>query len=91
MAVINVACIHCHQPDDVVKNGKAKSGLQRFLCRLCHKSFQLNYRYRANQPNTHEQIVQLTMNGSGVRNIERGLKISRTTVIAHLKDFRRRK
>ena len=91
MAVVKVVCIHCNQSDDVIKNGKAKSGLQRFLCRLCNKSFQLDYLYNGNQPDTHEQIVQLTINGSGVRDIERVLKISRTTVIAHLKDYRRPK
>lgn len=88
MAVIEVTCIHCHRPDEVVKNGKARSGIQRFLCRLCGKSFQIDYLYNANQPGTHEKIVQLTHNGSGVRDIERVLAISRTTVIAHLKNSR---
>jgi len=39
----------------------------------------------------HEKIVQLTHNSSGVRDIERVLAISRTTVIAHLKNCRRHK
>ena len=75
-------------PTKSVKNGKARSGIQRFLCRLCGKSFQLDYLYNTNQPGTHEKIIQLTHNGFGVRDIERVLAISRTTVIAHLKNSR---
>ena len=88
MAVIQVACIQCRQTQGVVKNGKAESGQQRYLCRNCKKSFQLEYIYNANQPGTHDQIVDMTMNGSGVRDIGRVLKISPTTVIAHLKNCR---
>ena len=88
MAVVQVACIHCQQTEGVVKNGKAETGHQRYLCRSCKKSFQLNYKYNGNQPGTHERIVSLTMNGSGVRDIGRVLEISPTTVIAHLKNSR---
>lgn len=88
MAVVQVACIQCHQTKDVVKNGKAETGHQRYLCRNCKKSFQLEYVYNANQPGTHDQIIEMTMNGSGVRDIGRVLKISPTTVIAHLKNCR---
>ena len=88
MAVVQVACVQCHQTRGVVKNGKAETGHQRYLCRNCKKSFQLEYVYNANQPGTHDQIIEMTMNGSGVRDIGRVLKISPTTVITHLKNFR---
>ena len=32
------SCIHC-KGKHVVKNGKRKDGVQRFLCRDCHRSF----------------------------------------------------
>lgn len=86
MAVVEVACANCRQAKGVVKNGKAETGHQRYLCRNCKKSFQLEYVYNANQPGTHHQIIDMTMNGSGVRDIGRVLKISPTTVIAHLKN-----
>ena len=91
MAVVQVACIHCQQTQGVVKNGKADTGHQRFLCRSCKKSFQQDYRYNGNQPGIHERIVTMTMNGSGVRDIGRVLKISPTTVISHLKNCRQRR
>ncbi|WP_153301443.1 IS1-like element transposase [Endozoicomonas arenosclerae] len=86
MAVIQVACIHCQKTDNVVKNGKAYTGHQRYLCRNCNKCFQLEYRYNANQPGTHERIIDMAMNGSGVRDTARVLRISPNTVVAHLKN-----
>ena len=85
MAVVQVACIHCQQTINVVKNGKAETGHQRYRCRDCNKSFQLEYRYNGNLPGTHERIIKMTMNGSGIRDIGRVLEISPTTVLAHLK------
>ena len=85
MAVVHVVCIHCDQSNGVVKNGKADTGHQRYLCRNCNKSFQLDYRYNGNQLGTHDRVVSMTMNGSGIRDIGRVLGISTNTVIAHLK------
>ena len=89
MAVVQVACIHCQQTINVVKNGKAETGHQRYRCRDCNKSFQLEYRYNGNLPGTHERIIKMTMNGSGIRDIGRVLEISPTTVLAHLKNSTR--
>ncbi|PJE77425.1 hypothetical protein CI610_03653 [invertebrate metagenome] len=89
MAVIEVACTHCGLTKSVVKNGKAPSGSQRYFCRHCRTSFQLEYHYNANRPGTHQRIIDMTMNGSGVRDIGRVLKISSTTVISHLRNSRR--
>ncbi len=86
MAVVQVACIHCQQTFNVVKNGKAETGHQWYRCKDCNKSFQLEYRYNGNLPGTHEQIIKMTMNGSGVRDIGRVLEISPTTVFARLKN-----
>ena len=86
MTAICVACIHCKSQETVVKNGTAASGIQRYFCRQCRKSFQLEYRYNANKLGTHELIVNMTMNGSGIRDIGRVLNISPTTVVNHLKN-----
>ena len=85
MAVIQVACVHCSSTDRIVKNGKAPSGIQRFLCHNCKQSFQLEFIYNANKPGAHERIVDMAMNGSGIRDTGRVLGISPTTVISHLK------
>ena len=79
-----VTCPHCQQYQDVSKNGRVPTGIQRFLCNCCHRSFQLEYMYNGNKPDTHEKIIEMPINGSGVRDTGRVMKISINTVIAHL-------
>lgn len=86
MATISVACRKCNDTASVVKNGKAPTGIQRFYCRSCRFSFQLEYRYNANQPGTAKRVVAMAMNGSGIRDTGRVLEISPTTVLSHLKN-----
>ena len=88
MAVIEVTCIHCDTKDGVLKNGKAPTGLQRYICRNCNRSFQLDFIYNANKPGVRDRIVEMAMNGSGVRDTGRVLGISPTTVISRLKSSR---
>jgi transposase-like protein len=74
-----------------VKNGHSENGTQRFLCKSCKKSFQLDYAYNAWRPGVKEQIETQTLNSSGVRDISRNLGISKSTVISELKKKRRKK
>jgi transposase-like protein len=69
---------------DLVKNGHSENGAQRWRCNKCHKSFQLNYRYNARTQGVKEQITELTLNSSGVRDISRILKINKNTVMSEL-------
>ena len=50
------------------------------------KVFSLNIATTQNKLGTHELIVNMTMNGSGIRDIGRVLNISPTTVVNHLKN-----
>ena len=79
-----VTCPHCGS-NDLVKNGHSEIAIQRWRCNSCKKSFQLEYRYNAWKPGVKEQITELTMNSSGIRDISRTLHINKTTVIAELK------
>ena len=85
MARVQVKCPTCAS-ERVYRHGKARSGLSRYRCCACHHCFQLDYRYQANKPGVAEQIVAMALNGSGVNDTARVLKISNTTVIAHLKN-----
>ena len=85
MATIEVACRYCKKADDVVKRGYSTSGKQRYQCRLCGRYFQLDYVYNAHKPGVKEQVVEITMNSSGMNDISRVLKISLNTVIKTLK------
>jgi transposase-like protein len=45
----------------------------------------LNYRYRACQAGIKEQIIEMEINGSGIRDTARVLKINKNTIISTLK------
>ena len=79
-----ITCIYC-KSSNLVKNGHSENRTQRWLCNECEKSFQLDYSYNARKPGVKEQISELTLNSSGVRDIGRILKISNNTVVAELK------
>ena len=80
----DIHCPHCGK-SDLQKNGHSETHTQRWRCNDCRKSFQLTYRYNARKPGVKEQIGELTLNSSGVRDIGRILQISTNTVIAKLK------
>ncbi|WP_420882944.1 IS1 family transposase [Zooshikella ganghwensis] len=69
------------------KIGYTPEGKQRYLCKSqsCKKSFILDYSNKAYQPGVKETIIDMTMNGSGIRDIARVLGISRNTVIDTIK------
>jgi transposase-like protein len=77
--------------DDLLKNGHSENGTQRYRCKSCKKSFQLDYTYNAWSPGVKEQIEVQALNSSGVRDISRNLGISKSTVISELKKKRRKK
>ena len=84
MATIKVSCPYCKN-DNVVCNGKTKKGLQRYMCKnknCSHETFQIEYKYTAYVPRVHEKIIDMAMNGSGVRYTGRVLGISKDTVAA---------
>lgn len=68
----------------IVKNGKSKNGAQRYYCRYCFSSFQINYDYNSCKI-TDKQIVLLTKESCGIRSTARILNISPSTVIRRIK------
>lgn len=88
MATILVPCRFCGQTHCVRKHGTGYAGYPRFRCLECRKSFQLEYAYEAHKPGTKGKIVDMAMNGSGVRDTVRTLKVGINTVIRTLKNSR---
>ncbi len=87
MATVKVKCPYCGS-EDIVQYGKNSTGRQRYLCRnieCCHKTFQLEYKNNASKPGIKEKIIQMAMNGAGVRDTGRVLGISKNTVTTVLK------
>ena len=87
MAVIPVRCPSC-DGDAVVKRGKTDRGKQRYLCQneaCSYRTFLLDYTNRGYMPAVKRQSIDLTMNGSGIRDTARVLSLSTDTVIRELK------
>ncbi len=85
MAIIQVNCRFCNQTELVRKHCIGAAGFQRFRCLNCKRSFQFNYAYEACKPRVKEQIVDMAMNSSGVRETARVLKVGYNTVLRTLK------
>ena len=69
------------------QNGKSNSGSQRYACRVasCRKTFQLVHKYHAYEPGMKERIVDMALNGSGIRDTSRVLAVAQNTVMETLK------
>jgi insertion element IS1 protein InsB len=68
----------------MVKNGKTKSGKQRYLCKNCKSTQVQRYAYKAYNPNINQQIIILTKEGLGIRSTARVLEISTTTLLKRI-------
>jgi len=66
----------------VIKGGKTDTGKQRYRS---HPSFLLDSAYKSRSPEIKQQVSDLSLNGSGVRDTARVLGISPTTVLNELK------
>ena len=87
MAFVRVQCPDCHSTD-VVQYGTQANGTQRYRCDNpdCPRViFLLQYRDKGRLPAVKQQIIDMTLNGSGVRDIVRVLRVSSATVIDVLK------
>ena len=91
MAEAVVRCPHC-QSEAVVKYGKTSNGKERFRCQQrehCGRTFLQSYAYPGCLPTVKQQMVEMTLNGSGIRDIVRVLQVGPNTVIKELKKSRR--
>jgi transposase-like protein len=81
-------CPHC-QSTDIVRHGTTGQGKQRYHCRLCRqgrgRTFLLDYVYAGHSAEVKQQIADMALNASGIRDTARVLHISPTTVINELK------
>jgi len=88
MVLIPVFCSVCGH-DKVSKRGKTENDKQRYLCQNTEcpvSSFILDYDYNGYLPDVKRKIIDMAINGSGIRDTARVLKISPTTVINELKN-----
>src|SRR5882672_10701056 len=87
MTTIAVSCPECHSTH-VIKAGKQPHGMQRYRCQnaTCKQMiFQLTYVAQGRLPETQWLIVEMVLNGSGIRDTARVLRVSPVTVLRVLK------
>jgi insertion element IS1 protein InsB len=87
MVLAPVLCPDCGS-NDVVKHGQSDEGKQRYKCRNleCPRcTFIRAYTYRGYLPEVKQQIPDMALNGSGIRDTAHVLKISPMTVLENLK------
>jgi transposase-like protein len=81
-------CPYC-QGTDMVRHGTTAEGKQRYRCRACRlgrgRTFLLEYPSTGQSPAIKQQIVEMAMNASGIRDTARVLHVSPTTVLKELK------
>ena len=90
MAMEGVRCPH-GQGSAVVKYGTTSNGKARYRCQqtgTCGRTFIRDYAYPGCLAEVKQQIVEMTRNGSGIRDIARVLPVGPTTVIKELKKRR---
>jgi insertion element IS1 protein InsB len=78
--------VHCPDCDgtQVIKHGKTLEGKQRYRCQdpeCTHRTFIRDYSYAGLRPTVKQQICDMAINGSGIRDTVRVLGVSQTTVI----------
>lgn len=83
-----ILCRYC-ESSDIVRYGM-QSGSARFKCKQCGRIFKTEYTNRASEPHVKDQIVEMAMNGSGIRDTARVLGVAKNTVMATLKKSRRK-
>ena len=84
MVSVPVQCPHC-QSTEVIKAGKQANGAQRYQCqnaRCERRIFLRQYQDGGRVLEIRRQVVDMALNGSGIRDTARVLRISPTTVIA---------
>ncbi len=84
---ITVICPDCHSTD-IVKHGLSGEGKQRYRCRneeCLRRTFLLDHSNQGAKRLVKKKIADMSVNGSGVRDTARVLKVSTSTVIKELK------
>ena len=72
------------------RHGQSATGKKRYICRnenCTRKTFILDYTYKGHLAEVKQQIAEMAINGSGIRDTSRVLSISPTTVVLKRKGY----
>ncbi len=72
----------------IMKSGKSNKGVQRYCCKnlVCEmNTFMLSYKNKAYEAGIKKKILDMAINGGGIRDTARVLGINRNTVMSTIK------
>lgn len=84
MVTTVVYCSHCGS-EEIVRNGKAPNGKQKYRCKTCKRQSRENPTPHAYPEERREEILRAYEERSSLRGIERTFGVSRTSVIEWIK------
>jgi transposase-like protein len=87
MIIEVVTCYHCGG-ENIVRNGKAPNGKQKYLCRDCGRQSREDPQSNAYPPERREEILRAYQERSSLRGLTRTFGVARNTVTRWLKKSR---
>lgn len=84
MVTLTLHCVHCGS-DQLVRNGRASNGKQRYKCRACGRQSRENPSPNGYSEERRSEILKALHECSSLRGIERTFGVSRNTVTAWMK------
>jgi transposase-like protein len=82
-----ILCCHCGS-DQLVRNGHAANGKQRYRCRACGRQSRANPSPHGYSEERKSEILKATQERSSLRGAERTFGVSRNTITAWIKKSR---
>ncbi len=82
--MVAVSCIHCGS-EQLVRNGHAPNGKQRYRCRACGRQSRENPSSNGYTDERRAEILKALQERSSLRGIERTFGVSRSTVTTWMK------
>jgi transposase-like protein len=80
-------CPHCGQSQQQHKNGKTKSGSQRYRCYACQHSYTPQKKAQGYGAAIRRRVIQQYVDGGNLRRIGRQLGLSHPTVANWVKAY----
>jgi transposase-like protein len=82
--MVYVLCFHCGS-ENLVKNGKNRSGKQQYVCRACGRSSTAGAQAKGHSEGFKAQILAMYFERPSMRGIQRATGVSRQTLTVWLK------
>ena len=84
MVIVTICCPYCGS-EDLVRNGHASNGKQKYRCKSCKRQSRENPAENGYTEERREEIIRAYQERSSLRGLARTFKVSRNTVKNWLK------